>query len=103
MPDGDSGPPGGPPRIQVNQPTGDGDTNFVVHGTGWRPHTTVTVQLAGRPPSTQMPIVDRAGTFNYTINQQHEFFPGPLPAGTYRVLVAAPDGARGETSFTVNR
>ena len=47
------------------------------------------------------PIVDDAGTFNYAINQDHEFFRGGLPAGTYQVLVTAPGGARAKASFTV--
>jgi hypothetical protein len=45
--------------------------------------------------------VDDAGTFNYAINQDHEFFRGGLPAGTYQVLVTAPGGARARASFTV--
>jgi hypothetical protein len=74
---------------------------FVLHGVGWVPGQRVTVALAGLPASPERPIVDQAGTFNYAINQGHEFFRGPLPAGTYRVVVTAPDGARAVASFVV--
>ena len=49
------------------------------------------------------PVADSAGTFNYAINQTHEFFPGGLPPRTYHVIVTAPGGARAEAAFTVNR
>jgi serine/threonine protein kinase len=94
--------PVGPPRIVMNQPIGDGHTNFIVHGSGWRPGRVITIRLAGKQASAAMPIVDRTGTFNYAINQNHEFFPGELPPGRYEVVVTALGGASAEATFTVN-
>jgi hypothetical protein len=73
----------------------------VLHGVGWAPGQRVTVRLAGVGVSPEHPIVDRAGTFSYAINQAHEFFRDGLPLGTYHVLVTAPDGARAGASFVV--
>jgi serine/threonine protein kinase len=91
----------GQPQIALYQTFGDSDTVFVLHGEGWTPGQAVTVRLSGRA-SPVHPIVDEAGTFSYAINQDHEFFPGGLPAGTYHVLVTAPGGARATASFTVH-
>ncbi|WP_207401070.1 serine/threonine-protein kinase [Actinomadura roseirufa] len=81
--------PTGNPRIMVNQDEGDGDTVFVVHGSGWSPGERVTVWLdrfADRPG----PVADRRGTFNYAVNQTHEFTAGPLPPGPHIFFVSAP-------------
>jgi serine/threonine protein kinase len=91
--------PGDPRRLQVNQPRGDGYTVFVLHGSGWTPGSQVTVTLSGRT-SRVTPFVDLAGTFNYAVNQDHEFFPGPIPAGEY-TAVARVGGVRAEASFHV--
>jgi serine/threonine protein kinase len=91
----------GRPQIALYQTFGDSDTVFVLHGEGWTPGQAVTVALSGRA-SPVHPIVDEAGTFSYAINQDHEFFRGGLPAGTYHVLITAPDGARATASFTVH-
>lgn len=80
--------PAAPPTLQVNQPHGDGHTAFVVYGRGWPPGTSITVALAGGPTSPDGSVVDRAGAFNYTVNQGHEFFPGALPPGTYTAVVS---------------
>ena len=90
----------GRPQIAPYQRFGDSNTVFVIHGEGWKPGEKITVALSGRA-SPVHPIVDDAGTFNYAINQDHEFFRGGLPAGTYQVLVTAPGGARAKASFTV--
>src|SRR5215472_5451602 len=79
--------PTGIPAAEVLQPMGDGNTVFLIHGTGWPPLTRITVSLAGHGPSSYHPIADQAGTFNYAIDQAHLFFPGQLPPGTYRVLI----------------
>jgi hypothetical protein len=63
----------------------------------------VTVALAGVRASPEHPVVDSAGTFNYAINQNHEFFRGGLPPRSYRVLAMASGGAMATASFTVNR
>jgi len=90
----------GRPQIAMYQAFGDSDTVFVLHGEGWTPGQPVTVALSGRV-SPMHPIVDEAGTFNYAINQDHEFFRGGLPPGTYRVVVTA-HGARATASFIVH-
>ena len=73
--------PAGPPTLEVNQPHGDRDTGFVVYGRSWPPGTRLTVALGDRPASPDRPVVDRAGTFNYVVNQRHEFFPGDVAGG----------------------
>jgi serine/threonine protein kinase len=78
----------GPPKIVVNQPMGDKHSGFVIHGSGMTPGQVVTVRLDKLPrASPVMPIVDRAGTFNYVINQSHEFFTGSIPPGEHHVTV----------------
>jgi len=90
------------PEICVSQPYGDGDTVFIIHGTGYLPFTRVTVALAGHGASPARPVTDRAGTFSYAIDQGHLFFSGPLPPGTYHVLVTAPGEPTARASFLVN-
>jgi hypothetical protein len=86
------------PGIEVIQPLGDGVTGFVVHGAGWPPQSTVTLTMAGR----SIPVaVDGAGTFNYTIDQGHAFYPGPIPVGRHNVVVSGAAGHRLSTSFLV--
>jgi hypothetical protein len=92
----------GRPQLAPYQHFGDGYTVFVVHGVGWVPGQLVTVALAGLRASPVHPVVDSAGTFSYAINQDHEFFAGPLPPGTYHVVVTV-GGARAVTSFVVQR
>jgi hypothetical protein len=95
--------PTGNPQVVLNQPMGDGYTVFVLHGRGWPPGQQVAVGLAGGVVSPSRPTVDQAGTFNYAVNQQHEFFRGPIPAGTYQVLAGLPGGGRKlEASFSVH-
>jgi len=91
----------GRPQIAFYQTLGDSHTVFVLHGEGWLPGRAVTVTLSGRV-SPVHPIADDAGTFSYAINQDHEFFRGGLPAGTYHVVVTAPGGARATASFIVH-
>ncbi len=92
---------GGKPQVALYQRLGDSRTVFVLYGLGWPSGQPVTVALVGVRASPEHPIVDSAGTFSYAINQGHEFFPGALPAGTYRVVVTVPGGARAVTSFVV--
>jgi serine/threonine protein kinase len=89
------------PQIAFYQTFGDSHTVFVLHGVGWVPGQPITVTLAGVGASPEHPIVDRAGTFSYAINQAHEFFRGAMPTGTYHVVVTAPGGARAGASFAV--
>jgi hypothetical protein len=86
----------------MNQPTGDGYTVFVVHGQRYPPFSQVAIALVGVDrPAVQVPV-DGAGTFNYAINQNHEFFRGPLPPGHYIVLVTAPGVRAYRARFLVN-
>ena len=95
--------PGGRPQIGVNQIQGDSQTVFIVHGQGYPPRRPVTVTLAGVHAPPAHPVADGAGTFNYAINQAHEFFAGGLPVGTYEVVVTGPGGSRAVARFTVLR
>ena len=92
----------GPPSIGLNQPTGDKDTGFMVHGASWPPHRPVTITLVGIGISRIHPICDDIGTFNYVINQDHEFFRGGLRPGVYTVRVTDQAGASAEARFRVN-
>jgi hypothetical protein len=94
--------PSGSPEIRMLQPMGDPDTIFLIHGTGWVPRSRVTVTLAGHGTSPVRPVVDQKGTFNYAVNQQHEFFPQRLPPGVYHVVVTGPGGHRARARFLVN-
>ena len=91
---------GSRPGIEIIQPQGDGDTGFVVHGAGWPPLSTVTLALAGRGNTSVPVLVDGAGIFNYTIDQGHAFYPGPIPPGRHEVVVTG-DRRRLTTAFEV--
>ncbi len=94
--------PSGKPIAVLTQPLGDSQTIFVVQGRGWPPGVPITVALAGVRASPIHVIVDAAGSFNYAINQDHEFFRFGVPPGSYRVVVTAPGGERATASFVVN-
>ncbi len=91
------------PSIGLNQFTGDKDTGFMVHGEDWPVHRPVTIMLVGIGTSPIHPLSDDRGTFNYVINQDHEFFTGGLPPGIYTVRVTDQAGASAEARFQVNR
>jgi protein kinase-like protein len=97
--------PSGSPQIRLLQPFGDPATVFLIHGTGWAPLTRVTVTLArrgGSPVRSPIrPVVDLQGTFNYAINQGHEFSRG-IPPGVYDVVVTGPGGRRARAQFQVH-
>jgi protein kinase-like protein len=103
---GGQGPPGPPPTgphsLMLNQYLGDGYTTFVLHGSGWTPFSRITIRLVGGRASPYRPAVDLAGTFNYAINQTHEFFPGEIPPGNYQVVVTGSRGGSVEIEFTVH-
>jgi hypothetical protein len=94
--------PAGSPHVAVLQPMGDSATVFLIHGTGWVPRSRVTVTLDGYGHSPIRPVVDLKGTFNYAVNQGHEFSPRQLPPGVYHILVTAPGGRHARASFRVN-
>ncbi len=93
--------PADSPHIAMLQPIGDSATVFLIHGTGWVPRSRVTVTMAGRGRSPIRPVVDLKGTFNYAVNQGHEFFPRQLPPGVYHILVTAPGARHARASFQV--
>ncbi len=85
--------PDGKTMLVVEQKQGDSNTIFVVQGHGWIPLRRITVTLvsAGQRITRHTQVrVDLAGTFNYGINQSHEFYPDGLPTGAYRVKVSEP-------------
>jgi serine/threonine protein kinase len=92
---------GGPPAALSLNPFGDPDTGFVIHGANWPPGTIVTIALAGFGVSPDHPVADAAGSFNYTINQSHEFRRGMLPPGAYQVTVTGSGGQRATAKFDI--
>jgi serine/threonine protein kinase len=96
--------PGGPPAVNMMQPLGDVDTEFIVHGSGWGAGSHVSVRLTGPGIDKVSPVhpgVDAVGTFSYLINQNHELFPGVLPVGVYHVTVSGPGGTQARAQFRV--
>jgi hypothetical protein len=90
------------PELCVSQPFGDGDTVFIIHGTGFRRFTTVTVSLVGVGASPDHPVTDVEGTFNYAVDQGHRFFSGTIPPGDYKVVVSASGEHSASATFQVN-
>jgi hypothetical protein len=90
------------PEICVSQPLGDGYTAFIIHGTGFPRFRPVTVRLDGVGVAPDPPVADLQGTFSYAIDQGQVFFRGPIPPGTYHVVVTAANGQTAEVSFVVN-
>ena len=91
----------------MGQPYGDPYTTFQVHGSGFVPATRVALSVQGHgtiPPKYDL-YVDPKGTFNYTIDQQHIFFPpdGVIPVGTYHVTASDPaSGQQATQKFIVD-
>jgi serine/threonine protein kinase len=81
--------PIGQPSLCVSQPYGDGETVFVLHGSGFDPGKPVTISISGRGASPDRPVADQAGSFNYAFDQGHHFFSGPIPVGSYSVTASA--------------
>ncbi len=107
-PSGQQGPPllpgekPGVPYVALAQDTGDSNTGFVIHGQSWRAGERLTIELVGVRTSPLHPIADSVGTFNYTINEDHEFFAGGIPPGFYTVRVIGTDGASAQARFVVH-
>jgi hypothetical protein len=89
------------PKLAMGQPYGDGYTVFVVHGSGFVPLAPVQVHLVGHGVASFRPTADQKGTFNYAIDQGHVFFAGPIPPGSYHVLVTGAGGREATASFQV--
>jgi len=94
--------PSGRPELCVDQPTGDTYTEFVLHGSGFTPFTSVTISLVGHGSSSIRPSVDMEGTFNYVIDQGHHFFPGQIPPGTYTAVASEPGVPSARATFEVH-
>ncbi len=94
--------PLGRPIAVLNQTYGDPETIFVIQGRDWPPGLPITVRLAGVRASPERVFVDAGGSFNYAINQNHEFFRFGIPPGRYKVVVTAPNGLRATASFVVH-
>jgi len=90
------------PTLCVNQPFGDSDTAFVIHGDGFDPGSTISISIAGVGVSRYHPVADQMGTFNYAIDQGHYFFSGTIPAGDYHVVATDTSGRTARVSFLVN-
>jgi hypothetical protein len=91
------------PELCISQPYGDGDTVYVIHGSGYPPFAKITVKLVGVGASADHPVTDLQGTFSYAVDQGHRFFGGAIPPGVYQVT-ATTSGGRGATvSFRVNQ
>ena len=80
------------PELTMGQPQGDSDTGFQIHGSGFAPSTHVSVALVGFGTAKFEPQVDLKGTFNFTIDQDHDFFRKGIPIGTYHVLAKDSNG-----------
>jgi hypothetical protein len=91
----------GVPVIGVDQPIGDPDTGFLIHGQSWPPGKPVIIDLLGVRVSPIRPVADGGGTFNYVFNQDHEFYAGALPDGIYTVRVTGANGATATVKFAV--
>ena len=92
----------GVPAIGVSQATGDGSTIFIIRGQWWPAGKPLTITLVGIGISADQPIVDEDGSFNYALDQDHDFFAGPIPPGTYTVRVADSAGASAQARFRVS-
>jgi serine/threonine protein kinase len=89
------------PKLVMSQPSGEGTSGLEVHGMGFIPGSVVNVSLKGHGTSTWHPKADRFGTFNYTFDQGHLFFPGAMPAGQYTVMVTGAGHRQAKTTFNV--
>jgi serine/threonine protein kinase len=89
------------PAIEILQQIGYPSTEFVVHGSGWKPGSWVSIKLVGHRSDPERPEVDISTTFNYVVNQDHAFFAGSIPPGLYEIIVTDSDGQHASTQFRV--
>ena len=95
---GPGGGPGGPgsgrpPRgpialLQLLPTTGGRGTVFVLYGYRWPPNRLVTLVLSGYNAPPEPVQVGLHGQFTFEIGQNHGFFHGPPPVGTYALVVS---------------
>ncbi|MDQ2811612.1 MAG: serine/threonine protein kinase [Actinomycetota bacterium] len=97
------------PTVCMVQASGNPDTTFFVHGSGFAPRTPVTVTMSGiGPPPAAQKLMDRTsvtklmtgpdGTLSFSVGQ---LFRGPYPLGLFTVDVSAPGGTSASTQFMV--
>lgn len=97
------------PMVCMVQASGNPDTTFVVHASGFAPRTPVTVTMSGiGPPPADKNLMDRPsatklvtgpdGTLSFSVGR---LFPGPYPLGLFTVEVSAPGGSPASTQFRV--
>jgi serine/threonine protein kinase len=92
------------PALIVNVPRGDPYTQFVIHGQSWPRATQLSITLVvGDQTRTSSVTTQENGTFFYVINQDHEFFSGLLPFGTYTVRVTGPGTRPALVTFEVRQ
>jgi serine/threonine protein kinase len=82
------------PKLTMGQPLGAPYTGFQIHGSGFVPSTHVSVALVGFGTAKFEPLIDPKGTFNFTIDQDHDFFRNEIPVGTYQVLAKDSNGVQ---------
>jgi serine/threonine protein kinase len=90
------------PALCVSQPYGDSHTVYVIHGDGFAAGSAITVSIPGVGVSRFRPVADQLGTFNYAIDQGHDFWSGTIPPGDYNVVATGANGRTARTSFLVN-
>ena len=101
-PPGQGPPPNVHPELAMSQAQGTQDTVFRIQGSGWPPGQYVTVSVTNGAASSNFIQIGNDGTFTYVINQNHEFFSGKIPPGTYTVqAVSGPNLA--SATFTVGK
>jgi len=93
--------PVGQPELCVSQPYGDGQTVYILQGSGFDPGHLITVSLAGFGASPDQPVADRAGRFAYALDQGHHFFHGAIPPGSYRATASMRGLPSVSTAFRV--
>jgi serine/threonine protein kinase len=91
----------GHPELCVSQPYGDGQSSYILEGSGFDPGHLVTVSLAGLGASPDRPMADQAGRFAYAVDQGHHFFHGAIPVGSYRATASTAGLPGASCSFRV--
>jgi len=107
--DASAGQSGHGPMVCMVQASGNPDTTFAVHGSGFAPRTPVTVTMSGiGPPPADKNLMDHTsatnlvtgpdGTLSFSVGR---LFPGPYQFGLFTVKVKASGGTSASTQFMV--
>ncbi|HEV2636764.1 MAG TPA: serine/threonine-protein kinase [Actinocrinis sp.] len=84
----------------IAPPGGSQTTSFNLIGCGFKPGQVLTLAIVGGRSIPDAVTADSVGRFNYTVNANHEFFPGDIPAGAY-VIEAEYGSVVASVHFTV--